>query len=84
MRTHRWRCPSLSSYEERFPQRFTESPTFEDLRAFAEGVGEQRLGDDEQLLGAGRAGEDVGHGRVDRDRGVADQPRPHGGRPDGR
>ena len=32
-RTHRWRCPSLSSYEERFPQRFRESPAFKDLRA---------------------------------------------------
>jgi hypothetical protein len=32
-RTHRWRCPSLSSYEERFPQRFSESPAFKDLRA---------------------------------------------------
>jgi protein tyrosine phosphatase (PTP) superfamily phosphohydrolase (DUF442 family) len=32
-RTHRWRCPSLSSYEERFPQRFRESFAFKDLRA---------------------------------------------------
>ena len=32
-RTHRWRCPSLSSYEERFPERFRESPAFKDLRA---------------------------------------------------
>jgi hypothetical protein len=32
-RIHRWRCPSLSSYEERFPQRFTESPAFQDLGA---------------------------------------------------
>jgi protein tyrosine phosphatase (PTP) superfamily phosphohydrolase (DUF442 family) len=32
-RTHSWRCPSLSSYEERFPQRFKESPAFQDLRA---------------------------------------------------
>jgi hypothetical protein len=32
-RTHRWRCPSLSSYEDRFPQRFRESPAFKDLRA---------------------------------------------------
>ena len=32
-RSHRWRCPSLSSYEERFPQRFRASPAFKDLRA---------------------------------------------------
>ena len=32
-RTHRWRCPSLSSYEEGFPQRFSESPAFKDLRS---------------------------------------------------
>jgi protein tyrosine phosphatase (PTP) superfamily phosphohydrolase (DUF442 family) len=32
-RIHRWRCPSLSSYEERFPERFKESPAFKDLRA---------------------------------------------------
>jgi protein tyrosine phosphatase (PTP) superfamily phosphohydrolase (DUF442 family) len=32
-RTHSWRCPSLSSYEERFPQRFKESLAFQDLRA---------------------------------------------------
>jgi protein tyrosine phosphatase (PTP) superfamily phosphohydrolase (DUF442 family) len=32
-RIHSWRCPSLSSYEERFPQRFTESPAFQDLGA---------------------------------------------------
>lgn len=32
-RSHRWRCPSLSSYEERFPQRFREGPAFKDLRA---------------------------------------------------
>jgi protein tyrosine phosphatase (PTP) superfamily phosphohydrolase (DUF442 family) len=32
-RTHSWRCPSLASYEERFPQRLTDSPTFQDLRA---------------------------------------------------
>jgi protein tyrosine phosphatase (PTP) superfamily phosphohydrolase (DUF442 family) len=31
-RTHSWRCPSLSSYEERFPQRLADSPTFQDLR----------------------------------------------------
>jgi hypothetical protein len=31
-RIHSWRCPSLSSYEERFPQRFRESPAFQDLR----------------------------------------------------
>jgi tyrosine-protein phosphatase SIW14 len=34
-RTHRWRCPGLSSYEERFPKRFKESPAFKDLRASA-------------------------------------------------
>ena len=32
-RTHRWRCPGLSSYEEGFPQRFSESPAFKDLRS---------------------------------------------------
>jgi protein tyrosine phosphatase (PTP) superfamily phosphohydrolase (DUF442 family) len=32
-RIHSWRCPSLSSYEERFPQRLTESPAFQDLGA---------------------------------------------------
>jgi protein tyrosine phosphatase (PTP) superfamily phosphohydrolase (DUF442 family) len=32
-RTHRWRCPSLSSYEEGFPERFKESPAFKDLRS---------------------------------------------------
>jgi protein tyrosine phosphatase (PTP) superfamily phosphohydrolase (DUF442 family) len=32
-RSHRWRCPSLSSYEEQFPQRFKNSPAFKDLRA---------------------------------------------------
>src|ERR1700732_3720538 len=26
-RIHSWRCPSLSSYEERFPQRLSDSPT---------------------------------------------------------
>jgi tyrosine-protein phosphatase SIW14 len=32
-RIHSLRCPSLSSYEERFPQRFSDNPTFQDLRA---------------------------------------------------
>src|SRR5579872_2749932 len=32
-RSHRWRCPSLSSYEGRFPQRFNDNPAFKDLRA---------------------------------------------------
>jgi len=31
-RIHSWRCPSLSSYEERFPQRFKEGPAFQNLR----------------------------------------------------
>ena len=44
----------------------------EDLRALAEGSGDQRLGDDEQLLGAGRSRDHVGDGGVDRDGGVAD------------
>jgi protein tyrosine phosphatase (PTP) superfamily phosphohydrolase (DUF442 family) len=32
-RSHHWRCPGLSSYEDRFPQRFQDSPAFKDLRA---------------------------------------------------
>ena len=38
----------------------------EDLGVLAERGGQQRLGDDEQLVAAGWPGDDVGDGRVDR------------------